>query len=308
MNYCLNPILQKFNRFLNLKALPVTALLMILTGCTGTQLLLVNSLARFDDYTAVTDLRYDKHKLNRLSLYIPAQPKKNFASVVFLYGGCWGGCETLTRENYVFVAQALTSKGYSVIIPDYRHYPEAKFDAIMADTKHAVEWVQTHIAGYGGDPKQIFLMGHSAGAHLAAMLTLNETYLTQAAYHSLKGFIGLAGPYDFLPLTADYQKIIFGPEQNYPASQPINFVNGSEPPLLLLYGKNDVTVKPVNIASLSMRVKQAGGCVESHEYKNLDHVDLLGSLTLPIQDQEPVLKDIVQFLDYYSQTDPTCKK
>lgn len=267
----------------------------------------MNSLARFANYTVISDIPYGQHTLNSLNVYIPLQKTKK-ATVVFFYGGCWGGCETLSKENYLFVAQALTSRGYRVIIPDYRRYPDVKFDTIIADAQHAVEWGHKHIADYGGDPNQIFLMGHSAGAHLAAMLMFNEHYLETETYRSLKGFVGLAGPYDFLPITDEYQKIVFGPPSHYSASQPINFVDGTEPPSLLLYGKNDTTVKPKNIASLRARIKQTGGCVESHEYNNLDHVGLLGSLSLPKQDQEPVLNDIIQFLDYYSESNPPCKK
>lgn len=282
------------------------AFLLVLAGCSETQLLLINSLARFDDFTVVENIAYGDHELNHLNIYRPKRAKQSRATVVFFYGGCWGGCETINKENYLFVAQALTSHGYTVAIPDYRRYPEVKFDTIINDSKQSVDWVKTHIAEYGGNSGNIFLMGHSAGAHLAAMLTLNEDYLAPLTYRSIKGFIGLAGPYNFLPFTDAYQKVVFGPEQKYPDSQPINFVQGTEPPLLLLYGTGDVLVKPVNIESLSRKVKEAGGCVETHLYGNLDHVGLLGSLSLPLQNSEPVLLDIIRFLDRYSETNKSC--
>jgi len=277
--------------------------LFALAGCTSSTLLVLNTLARFDDYSVIEDVAYGEHALNRLNIYLPAQKQTSRATVVFFYGGCWGGCETINKENYRFVAQALTAHGYTVVIADYRRYPEVKFAQIMADVSQSVKWVRAHIAEYGGDPGKIFLMGHSAGAHLAAMLTFNKDYLPPETYQSIKGFIGLAGPYDFLPFTDTYQKEVFGPEENYPASQPVNFVRGTEPPLLLLYGDTDVTVKPVNIESLSRRVRQAGGCVETHVYGDLDHVELLGALSLPLQNREPVLADIIHFLDYYSSHD-----
>lgn len=278
-------------------------LLFALAGCTSSTLLAVNTLARFDDYTVIEDVAYGVHDLNRLNIYLPAQKQASRATVIFFYGGCWGGCETINKENYLFVAQALTAHGYTVVIADYRRYPEVKFDRIMADASQSVTWVRAHIANYGGDPEKIFLMGHSAGAHLAAMLTFNKDYLPPETYRSIKGFVGLAGPYDFLPFTDAYQKEVFGSEENYPASQPVNFVQGTEPPLLLLYGNNDVTVKLVNIESLTRKVRQAGGCVETHVYGDLDHVELLGALSLPLQNSEPVLADIIRFLDYYSEHD-----
>jgi acetyl esterase/lipase len=295
--------LTKQNLFQRARCIFSIVFLLALAGCTPSTLFVLNGLARFDDYTVIEDIAYGEHALNRLNIYLPARKQASRATVVFFYGGCWGGCETINKENYRFVAQTLTAHGYTVVIADYRRYPDVKFAQIMNDTSQSVEWVKAHIAEYGGDPGKIFLMGHSSGAHLAAMLTLNEDYLLPETYQSIKGFIGLAGPYDFLPFTEAYQKEVFGPEENYPASQPVNFVQGTEPPLLLLYGNNDVKVKPVNIESLSRKVRQAGGCVETHVYSGLDHVELLGALSLPLQNREPVLSDIIHFLDYYSSHD-----
>ncbi|MDO9241845.1 MAG: alpha/beta hydrolase, partial [Methylicorpusculum sp.] len=220
--------------------------------------------------------------------------------------GCWGGCKTLTKEHYVFVAQALTARGYLVVIPDYRRYPEVKFPQIIEDATHTVEWIKMNIGQYGGDSSRIFLMGHSAGAQLAALLTLNEQYLLADTWSSLRGFVGLAGPYDFLPFTDEYQRVVFGPEENYPASQPVNFVDGNEPPLLLLYGNDDDTVRVFNIESLTKKVKQAGGCVETHYYDGLDHAGLIGALALPFQNSSSVLSDIAGFIDRYTHDQHSC--
>ncbi len=282
-------------------------LLCNLVGCSSLGLFVVNSLANFEGYAAIEDIAYGQHQLNRLSVYTPENKSNRRATIIFFYGGCWGGCETLNKEYYPFVAQALTAKGFNVIIPDYRRHPEVKFDAIMHDATRAVEWVKEHITEYGGDPGNLFLMGHSAGAHIAAMLTLNEKYLASETYRNIKGFIGLAGPYDFLPFTDEYQKIVFAPEKSYPNTQPVNFVDGSEPPLLLLYGNDDDSVKPVNIVSLNRTVKQQGGCVESHRYDGVNHTDLLGALSIPLQAQQLVLNDIIDFVNYYADGKKPCR-
>ena len=269
-----------------------------ISSCGYLGLYLANSLAHFDNYTAIEDIAYGDHELNRLSVYTPEHKDNNRATIIFFYGGCWGGCETLNKEHYLFVAQALTARGFNVVIPDYRRHPEVKFNSIMHDASHAVEWVKAHIAKYGGDPNKLFLMGHSAGAHIAAMLTLNETYLKPDTYRSIKGFIGLAGPYDFMPFTDEYQFIVFSPVKNYPKTQPVNFVDGTEPPLLLLYGNEDSVVKPVNIESLTRTVQRKGGHVESHRYDGVNHIALLGALAIPYQAQDPILNDIVAFVSH----------
>jgi len=273
--------------------------------------LVVNLLAGFDDYHVYENVSYGPENQNIMDVYVPESGKIIHQSaklpvIIFFYGGCWGGCETLTKEQYVFVAQALTARGYLVVIPDYRRYPDVKFPQIIDDAAQTVEWVNKHISRYGGDSRRLFLMGHSAGAQMAALLTLNEGYLLPDTWSSLRGFVGLAGPYDFLPFTDEYERVVFGPEKNYPASQPVNFVGGNEPALLLLYGNNDDTVRAFNTESLTKKVKQAGGCVETHYYDGLDHAGLIGALSLPLQNSSSVLNDIAGFLDRHANDRRRC--
>lgn len=286
-------------------------MLALVTACDSAGLSVVNLLASFDNYYVYENLSYGSEKQNVMDIYVPetknmSNHTKRLPVVVFFYGGCWGGCKTLTKEQYVFVAQALTAKGYLVVIPDYRHYPEVNFFQIMVDAGKTVEWVKKNINQYGGDSDRLFLMGHSAGAQIGAILTLDERYLLPDTWSSLNGFIGLAGPYDFLPFTEEYQRIVFGPEENYPASQPVNFVGGNEPPLLLMYGTDDDTVRPSNIKSLTKRVTQSGGCVETHYYDGLDHAGLIGALALPLQNSSSVLSDIAGFLDRHAHNRRSC--
>ncbi len=283
------------------------SIVLILCSCTSVSLFVVNTLARTGNYTVHENLVYAEHALNKLDVYVPEQlPETNQTSkpvVIFFYGGCWGGCKTLNKEEYIFVAQALTSNGYVVVIADYQRYPEILFKEILADTAMVVEWVKKNIHNYNGDSNKLFLMGHSAGAQLAAMLTLNEEILKTETYSSIKGFIGLAGPYDFLPFTEPYQYAVFAPEDQYPISQPINFVDGTEPPLLLLYGNKDTTVFPKNIKNLRAKIKKAGGEVHTHIYDDIDHASILGALSIPFQNKEPILGDIISFLDQKSLSD-----
>ena len=270
-----------------------------ITACTNTGLFVVNSLAKLDDYSVYENIAYGPDEFNQLNVYVPANhsPEANLSTVIFFYGGCWGGCRTYTKEHYLFVAQALTSQSYITVLTDYRRYPHVKFPEIIDDARASVEWVKSNINQFGGNPGSIYLMGHSAGAHLGAMLTFNKTYLQPETYAGIKGFIGLAGPYDFLPLTKPYQQAVFAPPSKYPESQPINFVDGQEPPLLLLYGNNDKIIKPRDIQNLSAKVAAIGGSVTSHYYDDIDHISILSALSIPKQNSQSVLNDIIRFLD-----------
>ena len=267
-------------------------------------LLVVNALASLSDYALIKDVAYDRHPLNTLDIYQPRNQGKKIkplATVVFVYGGCWGGCRTINKENYRFVAESLTELGYLVVIPDYRRYPEVRFPEIIRDVTQAVEWVNQHIGDYAGDPNNIFLMGHSSGGHLAAMLTLNETYLLPETYQGIRGFIGLAGVYDFV-FDEPYQFAVFAPLKQHADSQPSYFVEGREPPLLLLYGRDDTSIKPRNIINLTRAVKAKNGRVKSFFYDDVDHLEIIAALSVPLRSSYPIHQDISEFLTQHRLT------
>lgn len=284
----------------------ITLLCISACSVTGIGLSIVNGLAKKGDYLLTPSVSYGPSPDNRLDIYRPAlsdQTDKKTANgqklpvVVFFYGGCWGACSSLNKDNYRFVAEAITSEQYITVVTDYRGYPEVRFPAIMDDARSAVEWVRNNISDYNGDPERIFLMGHSAGAQLAAMLTLNESYLTPDTYRRIRGFIGLAGPYDFLPLTRSYQRFVFGPEENYAASQPVNFVSGNEPAIKLMHGLDDRIVKQKNSKNLTAKVKAMGGEIETTYYEGVDHTDILAALSIPLRKHSTITSDIVDFLN-----------
>jgi len=141
-------------------------------------------------------------------------------------------------------------------------------------------------------------MGHSAGAHIAALLALDERYLRSVGGNKrwLKGMIGLAGPYDWLPYFSESDKQIFGPPSQYPASQPINFVDGDEPRLLLMYGNKDKTVKIRNIDNLAAAIRSKQGKVKTIFYPRLGHIGIVGALSIPLRSRAPVLEDVTAFI------------
>ena len=188
---------------------------------------------------------------------------------------------------------------YKRQVPDYRIYPEVRFPDFVFDAALAVRWVKDHIADYGGDPQRVSLVGHSAGAHIAALLALDPQYLRSVRLTpvELHAMVGIAGPYDFLPLKSEALKIIFGPEAQRNLSQPINFVAGNNPPILLLVGQRDSTVDPGNTRRLSARIEERGGPVRTIEYRNYGHTDIIGAIAAPLRSNASVLGDIAAFLN-----------
>ncbi len=270
----------------------VCLLVLLMTGCSSPALFVANGLARWDGYQRTSGLQYGPHDANLLDVYEPGGDVAGV--VVFFYGGCWGACTSYPREYYRFVAQTLASRGYVVVVPDYRQYPIARFAQIRDDAVAAVAWVQDNAGSFGANSAPLFLMGHSAGGHIAAMLTVDERLLGDDRHARLAGFVGLAAPYDFDFDRPYLPKVFAG--LPYADSQPSRFIEGNEPPLLLLWGRADEQVYERNIVTMQQTLVQAGGDVEAHLYDDLDHTDLLAAFAIPSRDTSPVVADILGFL------------
>ena len=203
------------------------------------------------------------------------------------------------RADHLFAADALTSRGYVVIVPDYRLFPDVRFPAFVEDGAKAVRWVLDHVADFGGDPDRLYLMGHSAGAHIAAMLNLEESYLAAEGVpmNSIRGMIALAGPYAFYPSRTASVAPIFAHLADENAARPIVFVDGDEAPMLLLHGEDDDTVFALNTVNLSKAVRDAGGSARHIIYPDVGHLGILVALAGPFRDIAPVLSDVAAFID-----------
>ncbi|MEE9351485.1 MAG: alpha/beta hydrolase [Thiotrichaceae bacterium] len=281
-------------------------LLILLTGylssCSQVGSVLLNSTAKTGDYIKTGDVSYGTHQRNKLDVYRPKKTNSNKSPVVvFFYGGCWGECSSLKKKDYLFVAQSLSSRGYVTVIPNFREYPEVTFQPIMADAASVMRWVSQHIDEYAGDANKVVIAGHSSGAHIGATLALDKRYLDSGLRSRIRGFIGFAGPYDFLPLDEAYQRKLFGPPKHYAASQPINFVSSQSPAMLLLHGKKDTTVKPQNSHKLAVKAQSLGVDSKVIEYPKHDHVGILIALSRPLQRKSSVLVDVIKFLEQHAK-------
>ncbi|MDX1540945.1 MAG: alpha/beta hydrolase, partial [Geminicoccaceae bacterium] len=222
--------------------------------------------------------------------------------VVFFYGGSW---EKGSKDRYLFVGQAFASAGAVVVIPDYRTWPEVMFPAFLEDGAKAVAWVQENIGRFGGDQEQVTLMGHSAGAHIAAMVALDRSFLTAAGGEpaGLDALVGIAGPYDFLPIRDPTVKKIFDVDDEQ-RTQPINFVRPGAPRTLLLHGGDDTTVVAKNSRNLAKALVDAGVPVDLHIYDEIGHLEIVAALAAPLRWIADTREDAVRFLDL-EKADPT---
>ncbi len=247
-------------------------------------------------YHKVADLIYGDQPRNLLDVYTPTESQGAAPVIVFFYGGSWNSGE---RGDYRFVGEALASRGIVTVVADYRLYPQVRYPDFLHDAAQAVAWTEREIARYGGDPQRVFLMGHSAGAYNAAMLALDERLLAQVQLtpNSLRGWIGLAGPYDFLPVINPAVRPVFFYPDSPLDSQPINHVSAAAPPALLLASRDDPTVNPQrNSGGLAQRLRTAGVPVVEAYFTRTDHVTLVAALAAPLRGLAPVLDSVERFV------------
>jgi acetyl esterase/lipase len=242
-------------------------------------------------------LAYTSGDRGHCDVYSRRRPGPRAPVAVFLYGGSW---QSGDKGLYGFVGRSLASRGIITVIPDYRVYPQVRYPTFLRDNALAVAFAERHAAEWGGDPDRLFLIGHSAGAYNAAMLALDHRWLGEVGLESrrdLAGVVGLAGPYDFLPLRDTTLKIIFGPEGQRPDTQPINHVDGHAASLLLLAGDRDRTVDPRNSTRLAAEIRAHGGSASVRISPGLGHVGLLTSISGLFRRRGGVLDQVAAFID-----------
>jgi acetyl esterase/lipase len=239
---------------------------------------------------------FDPMTCLRLDVWRPTKLQGRAPVIVFFYGGGWVKGE---RGHYGFAAKALAARGYVVVVSDYRKVPGVRFPSFVEDGAAAMKWTAANIGRYGGDAQRVAVAGHSAGAYIAVMLALNPRYLASQgiARGFIKAGVGLSGPYDFLPF--DSKRSIDAMRQwPRPAeTQPVSYISKDAPPLLLVTGTADDTVKPRNAIILAQKLKQAGTPVAFKAYEGLGHEDVVMALSKPFRSKAPVLDDIASFLD-----------
>jgi acetyl esterase/lipase len=266
----------------------------LLNACSPVSLL--NSLASRGSFDKKADIAYGPDPRNKLDVYLPVNRAPGSPVVVFFYGGSW---QSGSRSEYLFVGEALASKGITVVIPDYRLAPGVTYVQILQDSAAACAWAFANISTYQGNPDNLFVAGHSAGGYNAAMMAIDPEWL--APYGILpgrfKGLIGLAAPVNFLPVTDEDIKPIFLWPNTPQSSMPINHVVGHEPPTLLLAAQNDTFVYPErNSEQLAARMRAAGDDVTVKIYPRVSHTTLVGAMARPIRGLAPVLNDFSAFV------------
>jgi acetyl esterase/lipase len=268
----------------------------LLAGCSATSAL--NGIVARDTYTGDVGLPYALEPRQRLDIFRPVNPAPGGKPpiVVFFYGGNWTRGD---RAAYRFVGEALAANGVIALVADYRLSPSVRYPEFLRDCARATQWVFAHAAELGGDPSRIYLMGHSAGAYNAAMLALDPRWLKDVglAPSQLAGWIGLAGPYDFLPISDPEVQVAFDWPGTPKDSQPIAHAATKAPRTLLIAGSDDKVVSPQrSTVQLGRLLANAGTDVQVQVIEGKGHATIAAALARPLNWLAPVLPAVLDFV------------
>ncbi|RYY68392.1 MAG: alpha/beta hydrolase [Comamonadaceae bacterium] len=270
------------------------ALSALVAGCSPVRAL--DALVPRDSYRGDEGLAYGPDERHRLDTYLPLGGDAATPLVVFFYGGSW---TRGSRADYRFVGEALASAGVATAIADYRLSPQVHWREILADCALATRWARDHAPRLGCAADRVYVMGHSAGAYNAAMLALDPRWLAaqQLRPADLAGWIGIAGPYDFLPIGDRDTQVAFGWPDTPVESQPIVHAGAGAPRTLLVAGGKDTVVSTQrSTVGLAERLKAARVPVQLRLYDELNHATSLGAMARPLRWMAPVREDVAAFV------------
>ncbi len=256
-----------------LRGLCAAATAILLSACQASFFATVNGVRSDSGSERVAGQVFDRDSGLRLDVYQPEQTSADAPIVVFYYGGSWRSGK---RGWYRFVGRALAAQGIVTVIPDYRKFPDVSFAELMTDAANALRWVQANREELGSSGP-LFVSGHSAGAHVAALLATDERYLRRVRVQPevIAGLIGFAGPYNFLPIVDPKVAEVFVDDAGAYDAQPINHVDSMSAPALLFHGADDETVRPFNSKTYAAALSKAGVAAEYRQVAGLSHVRLI---------------------------------
>ena len=274
----------------------------LLTACSAVDVL--NATVCTSTYQRTESIAYGPEGgaqgRQKLDVYQPANGTNLAAGrapmVVFFYGGSWSSGD---RADYLFVGEALASQGIVAVIADYRLSPSVRYPAFLEDSALAMRWAFDHAEQYGANPAKVFVMGHSAGAYNAAMLALDKRWLgaVDLSPARLAGWIGLAGPYDFLPIGDAKTQVAFNWPNTPADSQPLVFASRASPPALLLAPTHDTVVSAQrSTVAMANKLRISGVKVESELFDTVSHITLVASMAAVLRGRAPVLERVAAFV------------
>lgn len=249
---------------------------------------------------AIKDVTYcegkdaDKAK-HKLDLYLP-KDQKDFPVLFFVHGGAWVSGD---RWLYGSIGEVFAKNGVGFVAISYRLSPGVQHPAHIEDVAAAFAWTHKNIAEHGGRPDRLFVCGHSAGGHLCALLTLDESYLEahKLSAADIRGAAPLCGVYQ-IPPGKQFTKVFPADDAVRKQASPQTHVTGKHPPFLIGYADQDFPTIDVMSEQLGKKLKECKCDVEVLRLPDRDHITLMSSMR---KDTDPMTQAVLRFIARHSE-------
>ncbi len=261
---------------------------------------LTKRVKRSSDITYSTAYTSPASARNKLDIYAPRKNKNPRNVMIFVHGGNWNAGD---KGKYIFFGNRFARKNIVTVLLNYRLSPGANYNDMAIDVAKAVEWTKNNIHHYGGNSEKIFIAGHSAGGHLAALVTVKDEYFDSLGVESpIKGtiLIDAAGldMYSYLKDDASdggtkYLNTFTKSQDAWKDASPIYHLKAEMPPFLIYRGGKTY---PGIISSNEAFVQE----LQSHQPVNYKVQKLLGHINMMVQfiyTLNPRYREIIRFMD-----------
>lgn len=236
-----------------------------------------------------------KHKLD---LYLP-RGGKNYPVLLFIHGGAWTtGDKRYILDVYGRLGRNFAQHGVGTVVTNYRLSPKVQHPCHVEDVARAFAWTCRNISKYGGDPERIFVCGHSAGGHLAALLATDPTYLEKekCSLRQIRGVIPMSGVFN-LPPGRLFESVFTADAEKRAKAMPLNHVKGDHPPFLIIYAERDYPTCDRTSKEFCNALKRCQCQAELVEIKDRDHLTIIAAAT---NAEDPAAKAILRFIEDHS--------
>lgn len=239
----------------------------------------------------IKDVAYGNLPRERLDIYPSAQPRSK--TLVFIHGGYW---QTLDKSMFRFIANGFHSYGITTVLITYPLAPEASIGQIVSSCKKAIQWLYTNLAAYNGDADQMFVVGHSAGGHLASMLMATDwkAFDPHLPADVLKAACAVSGLFNLVPIQRSYLNAVLkidGETAN--CYSPARLEPLSTCPLIVAVGEDETAEFKDQSREFYSSWKDKGAAIQLIQLPGLNHYSIAEAM---VEIQSPLHQALVDVM------------
>lgn len=270
-----------------LKTLSLFSLAVSLVACSGTGVL--NGITPSGSFERDKNVRYGDGPRQTMDIYRSDADISRKPVILFSHGGGWNARD---KSEFKFVAEGFTKDGFDVVVPNYRLYPGMSYPDMVVDTGAAINGVAARFPD-----RPIVLIGHSAGAYNVLQAVVAPEVSGLDVCSTVSGVVALAAPTGVIGLKEEPYISIFPEHRLTGPDGPANRTPERAPPLMLVNGTDDETVRTANATEMAARYKKLGLRADAKIYDGMGHVGAVLGLSRHFDGDSTLKADILRFID-----------